>query len=63
MARVLPEGLGLDGRGLQAPSKKNKVIAMSLYRMNKAEPAGYFIGVAVLRQLEHAPRDPTLCAK
>jgi hypothetical protein len=26
--------------------------------MNKEERAAYYIGLAVLRQLEHAPRDP-----
>jgi hypothetical protein len=31
---------------------------MSLARMNAAERASYFIGQAVLRQLERAPGDP-----
>jgi hypothetical protein len=31
---------------------------MSLKRMNADERASYFLGQAVLRQLEHAPRDP-----
>ncbi|MEI9803527.1 MAG: hypothetical protein WDN48_02390 [Pseudolabrys sp.] len=31
---------------------------MSLARMNQDERASYFIGQAVLRQLEKAPRDP-----
>jgi hypothetical protein len=31
---------------------------MSLSRMNAEEKAAYFIGLAVVRQLEHAPRDP-----
>jgi len=31
---------------------------MSLSRMNQEERAAYYIGLAVLRQLEHAPRDP-----
>lgn len=28
--------------------------------MNKEERAAYYIGLAVLRQLEHAPRDPEM---
>lgn len=31
---------------------------MSLSRMNQKERAAYYIGLAVLRQLKHAPRDP-----
>lgn len=31
---------------------------MSVSRMNKEERAAYYIGLAILRQLEHAPRDP-----
>jgi hypothetical protein len=31
---------------------------MSLSRMTREERASYFIGQAVLRQLEQAPRDP-----
>ena len=31
---------------------------MSVSRMNREERAAYFIGLAVLRQLEKAPRDP-----
>ena len=31
---------------------------MSLSRMNQEERAAYYIGLAVLRQLEQAPRDP-----
>jgi hypothetical protein len=31
---------------------------MTMSRMNRSERAAYLIGLAVLRQLEHAPRDP-----
>jgi hypothetical protein len=31
---------------------------MGLSRMNQDERTSYYIGQAVLRQLEHAPRDP-----